>query len=53
MTKFVKPCVLQVLNVDVNHLAQQKQDGHDVEIIAPGVGFGNLAGEVEAGIPPA
>ena len=28
-------------------------NGHDVEIIAPGAGFDNLAGEVEAGIPPA
>ena len=53
MSKLVKPSVLQVLNVNVDHLAQQKQDGHDVEIIAPGAGFGNLAGEVEAGIPPA
>ena len=52
MTKLVKASVLQVLDVDVDHLARQKEDGEDGQIIAPGAGSDNLAGEALAGTPP-
>ena len=52
MTKLVEAGVLQVLDVDVDHLAQQKEDRQDGQIIAPGAGSDNLAGEALAGTPP-
>jgi len=52
MTKLVKACVLQILDVDVDHLAQQKEDRQDGQIIAPGAGSDNLADEALASTPP-
>ena len=52
VTKLVEAGVLQVLDVDVDHLAQQKEDRQDGQIIAPGAGSDNLAGEALAGTPP-
>ena len=45
MTKLVKAGVLQILDVDVDHLAQQKEDRQDGQIIAPGADSDNLADE--------